>query len=210
LIDEIKIDERWVRIRRPTIVVGGELTMQQLEVTFNKTTGISEAPLQMKSNCGSLVIDDFGRQRVAVDELLNRWIVPLEERIDFLNLPSGKKLQVPFDQLIVFSTNLEPRELVDEALLRRIPYKIEVVDPTADEFRQLFRTMCTELKIEYNEECITYLIEEHYQKAQRPFRCCHPRDLLMQIRNYCRYEQKTAELSPEFFDFAIENYFAVM
>lgn len=210
LIDEIKVDERWVRIRRPTIVVGGELTMHQLEVTFNKTTGISEAPLQMKSNCGSLVIDDFGRQRVAIDELLNRWIVPLEERIDFLNLPSGKKLQVPFDQLIIFSTNLEPRELVDEALLRRIPYKIEVVDPTADEFRQLFRKMCTKLKIEYNEECITYLIEEHYQKAQRPFRCCHPRDLLMQIRNYCRYEQKTAELSPDFFDFAIENYFAVM
>jgi predicted ATPase with chaperone activity len=210
LIDEIKVDHRWVRIRRPTIVVGGELTMHQLEVTFNKTTGISEAPLQMKSNCGSLVIDDFGRQRMAVDELLNRWIVPLEERIDFLNLPSGKKLQVPFDQLIVFATNLEPRELVDEAFLRRIPYKIEVVDPTEDEFKTLFRRMCAELKIKYDEACIAYLVDEHYKKANRPFRCCHPRDLLMQIRNYCRYQQKPVELSKDFFDFAIENYFAVM
>lgn len=210
LIDELKIDQRWVRICRPTIVVGGELTMDQLEVTYNKQTGISEAPLQMKSNCGSLVIDDFGRQRMAVDELLNRWIVPLEERIDFLNLPSGKKLQVPFDQLIVFSTNLEPRDLVDEAFLRRIPYKIEVVDPTESEFRELFRLMCKELQLEFTEEPINYLVQEHYINSQRRFRCCHPRDLLMQIRNYCRYEQRQPELTHEAFDFAIENYFAVM
>ena len=130
LLDSRKIDKRWVRIRRPTIVAGGELTMSQLEVTINTSTGISEAPLQLKSNCGTLVIDDFGRQRMRIDELLNRWIVPLETRYDFLNLPNGKKIKVPFDQLVVFSTNLEPRELVDEAFLRRIPYKIEVVDPT--------------------------------------------------------------------------------
>jgi len=210
LIDEMKIDQRWVRICRPTIVVGGELTMNQLEVTYNKQTGISEAPLQMKSNCGSLVIDDLGRQRMAVDELLNRWIVPLEERIDFLNLPSGKKLQVPFDQLIVFSTNLEPRDLVDEAFLRRIPYKIEVVDPTESEFRELFKSMCDELELEFAEEPIDYLVKHHYVKEQRRFRCCHPRDLLMQIRNYCRYEQRKPELTPEAFDFAVENYFAVM
>jgi predicted ATPase with chaperone activity len=210
LIDELKIDERWVRIRRPTIVVGGELTMDQLEVTYNKGTGISEAPLQMKSNCGSLVIDDFGRQRMEVDELLNRWIVPLEERIDFLNLPSGKKMQVPFDQLIVFSTNLEPRDLVDEAFLRRIPYKIEVVDPTEGEFRHLMKMMCTELKIEYVEPIVDYLLAEHYAKAARNFRACHPRDLLMQIRNFCRYQQIEAKLTREAFDFAVENYFAVM
>ena len=130
LIDHRKIDKRWVRIKRPTIIAGGELTMDSLEVTLNTATGVSEAPMQMKSNCGTLVIDDFGRQRMSTDELLNRWIVPLEKRYDFLNLFSGKKIQVPFDQLIVFSTNLEPKDLVDDAFLRRIPYKIEVIDPS--------------------------------------------------------------------------------
>ena len=142
LLDHQKIDRRWVRIRRPTIVVGGELTMDNLEVTLNTATGISEAPMQLKSNCGTLVIDDFGRQRMSTDELLNRWIVPLEKRCDFLNLASGKKIQVPFDQLIIFSTNLEPKDLVDDAFLRRIPYKIEVLDPTEEEFRELFKLMC--------------------------------------------------------------------
>ncbi|MBW8884736.1 MAG: AAA family ATPase, partial [Planctomycetia bacterium] len=141
LLDHSHIDRRWVRIRRPTIVVGGELTMDSLEVVLNRTTGISEAPLQLKSNCGTLVIDDFGRQKMSIDTLLNRWIVPLEKRFDFLNLPNGKKIQVPFDQLIVFSTNLEPRELVDEAFLRRVPYKIEVIDPTEQEFRNLMKFM---------------------------------------------------------------------
>ena len=137
LLDNRRIDNRWVRILRPTIVVGGELTMDSLEVTLNTSTNVSEAPLQLKSNCGTLVIDDFGRQRMTTDELLNRWIVPLEKRYDFLNLASGKKLQVPFDQLIIFSTNLEPKDLVDDAFLRRIPYKIEVVDPTEEAFREL-------------------------------------------------------------------------
>jgi len=139
LLDQRKIDKRWVRVRRPTIVAGGELTMSQLEVTINTSTGISEAPLQLKSNCGTLVIDDFGRQRMQIDELLNRWIVPLEQRFDFLNLPNGKKIKVPFDQLVIFSTNLEPRDLVDEAFLRRIPYKIEVTDPSEEEFRRFAR-----------------------------------------------------------------------
>ena len=115
------IDKRWVRIRRPTIVVGGELTMDALEVMPSTGKNVSEAPLQLKSNCGTLVIDDFGRQRMTTDELLNRWIVPLEKRYDFLRLVNGKKIQVPFDQLIIFSTNLEPRDLVDDAFLRRIP-----------------------------------------------------------------------------------------
>ena len=147
-----KIDKRWVRIRRPTIVAGGELTMSSLEVTINTSTGVCEAPLQLKSNCGTLVIDDFGRQRMRIDELLNRWIVPLEKRYDFLNLPNGKKIEVPFDQLIIFSTNLEPRTLVDEAFLRRIPYKIEVLDPTEDEFRELFKLMAASLGCPYRRE----------------------------------------------------------
>ncbi len=210
LLDQRQIDRRWIRIRRPTIIVGGELTMANLEVTVNTSTRISEAPLQLKSNCGTLVIDDFGRQRMSTDELLNRWIVPLEKRFDFLNLPNGKKIEVPFDQLIVFSTNLEPRELVDDAFLRRIPYKIDVLDPSEDEFRQLFKMICPKMGFEYREEEIEYLIHRHYRPARRPFRACQPRDLLLQIRNYCLFFQRPLQLSAENFDFAVENYFAVI
>ena len=140
--------------------------MDNLEVTLNTSTGISEAPMQMKSNCGTLVIDDFGRQRMSTDELLNRWIVPLEKRYDYLNLASGKKIQVPFDQLIIFSTNLEPKDLVDDAFLRRIPYKIEVTDPTEEEFRELFKLMCPKLGFEYRAEPIDYVIEQHYKAIE--------------------------------------------
>lgn len=204
------IDQRWIRIRRPTIVVGGELTMDSLEICLNRSTGISEAPLQLKSNCGTLVIDDFGRQKMSVDQLLNRWIVPLEKRYDFLNLPNGKKIQVPFDQLIVFSTNLEPRDLVDEAFLRRIPYKIEVVNPTEEEFRSLFKFMCPKLGFEFEEVPLDYLIETHYKAKNRPFRACQPRDLLTQVKNHCFYQKLTPRMTCEFFDLAAENYFAVM
>ena len=210
LLDERKIDQRWVRVRRPTIVVGGELTMDSLEVTLNTATNVSEAPVQLKSNCGTLVIDDFGRQRMTTDELLNRWIVPLEKRYDFLNLSSGKKIQVPFDQLIVFSTNLEPKDLVDDAFLRRIPYKIEVVDPTEEAFRELLKIMGRILKVAYDQAAVDYVIEKHYRAVDRPFRCCQPRDLLLQIRNFCYYTKREPVMSPENFDFAVENYFAVM
>jgi predicted ATPase with chaperone activity len=210
LLDQSKIDRRWVRIRRPTIVVGGELTMDSLEVTLNRSTGISEAPLQLKSNCGTLVIDDFGRQKMSTDTLLNRWIVPLEKRFDFLNLPNGKKIQVPFDQLIIFSTNLEPKDLVDEAFLRRIPYKIEIIDPTEQEFRELMKLMCGRLGFEHEEGPISYLIENHYRKIKRPFRCCQPRDLLLQVKNYCLFRKTAPKLTNENFDLAVENYFAVM
>jgi predicted ATPase with chaperone activity len=209
LLDSRKIDYRWVRIRRPTIDVGGELTMDHLEITLNSTTNVSEAPVQLKSNCGTLVIDDFGRQRMTTDQLLNRWIVPLEKRYDFLNLASGKKIQVPFDQLIVFSTNLEPKQLVDDAFLRRIPYKIEVIDPDEGAFRDLLKIMAEKLGVEYNEDAVDYLIEKHYRNV-RPMRCCQPRDLILQIRNFCRYTNQPAKLTPQTFDFAVENYFAVM
>jgi predicted ATPase with chaperone activity len=204
------VDKRWVRIRRPTIIAGGELTMDNLEVSRNKATGTYEAPLQLKSNCGTLVIDDFGRQKMSVDQLLNRWIVPLEKRLDFLNMPSGKKVQVPFDQLIIFSTNLQPKDLVDEAFLRRIPYKVEVIDPTEEEFRDLFKLMADRLELQYRPEVIDYVIAEHYKRVNRPYRACQPRDLLMQIRNYCRFAGLEPEMTKEYFDFAVENYFAVM
>ena len=203
-------DQRWVRIRRPTIVVGGELTMEQLEIQYNPQTGISEAPVQMKSNTGLLLIDDFGRQRMTVDELLNRWIVPLEKRYDFLNTSNGKKIQVPFDQLVVFSTNLEPKDLVDDAFLRRIPYKIEVKDPSVENFVKLFKIMCGVYKFEWKPELIQWLIEKHYVPTNRPLRNCHPRDLLLQVQNYCKYLKQPQLLTEEALDFACENYFSIM
>jgi DNA replication protein DnaC len=204
------IDHRWVRIERPTIVVGGELTMDHLEVAFNAQTGTSEAPIQMKSNCGTLVIDDFGRQRMGVDELLNRWIVPLEKRYDYLNTKGGKKIQVPFDQLVIFSTNLEPKDLVDDAFLRRIPYKIEVPNPAEHHFRELFEIMCRVTGFAYDADLIEYLIQTHYKPKNRPFRNCHPRDLLLQIKSYCDYNAKPMKLTQEGFDFAVSNYFSIM
>jgi hypothetical protein len=204
------VDKRWVRIRRPTIVVGGELTMDSLEVNASAGINVSEAPLQMKSNCGTLVIDDFGRQRMTTDELLNRWIVPLEKRYDFLQMANGKKIQVPFDQLIIFSTNLEPKDLVDDAFLRRIPYKIEVLDPSEEEFRELFKIMAPKLGLKFEQSALDYLVDKHYRSVNRPFRCCQPRDLLLQIVNYCRYMSLTPEMTNEYFDFAVENYFAIM
>ncbi len=205
-----QIDERWVRIRRPTIVVGGELTMDQLEVRYNETTRISEASTQLKSNCGTLVIDDFGRQRMNPFELLNRWIVPLEKRYDFLALANGIKIQVPFDQLLIFSTNLEPRDLVDEAFLRRIPYKINIGDPSEEEFRELFRIMAGILKIEHDEEVVSYVIEEFYHKRERPFRCCQPRDLLTLAKNACQYRGLPPHMDRTMLDFAGDVYFTIM
>jgi predicted ATPase with chaperone activity len=208
--DQLKIDRRWVRIRRPTILVGGELTMDRLEVRAGTAPGINEAPLQLKSNCGTLVIDDFGRQRMKAEELLNRWIVPLDRRYDFLNLPNGKAIQVPFDQLLIFSTNMEPYELADEAFLRRIPYKIRALDPTEAEFRELFRREAKKQGIEYNDAAIDDLIRTHYVAAGRPLRCCHARDLLQQIKHYCEFKGLPLEMSPERFALAVRNYFAVV
>jgi len=210
LLKESQIDHRWVRIRRPTIVAGGELTMAMLEVARNPDTNISDSPLQLKSNCGVLLIDDFGRQRMSVDELLNRWIVPLEKRYDYLSVSSGKKVQVPFDQLVIFSTNLEPKDLVDDAFLRRIPYKIEVQNPSEEAFRKLFEIMCRVVKIPHKPELIDYLIEKHYKPVGRPFRNCHPRDLLLQVRAYCHFNALPLELKHEYLDFAVENYFSIM
>ncbi len=210
LLASAKIDRRWVRIRRPAIVTGGELTMDRLEITVNATTGVCEAPLQLKSNCGSLIIDDFGRQRISTRELLNRWIVPLDRRYDFLNLPSGKTIQVPFDQLLIFSTNLEPRDLVDEAFLRRIPYKIEATNPSESEFRRLFLLYTDRLGVEYSQEALDHLIKKHFKAAGRSYRCCHARDLVLQVRNFCEYHKLPVKMSPQAIDVAVKNYFAVL
>ncbi len=203
-------DQRWIKIRRPTVVVGGELTMDNLEIRHNSRSNVSEAPLQLKSNCGSLLIDDFGRQRMDPVELLNRWIIPLEKHYDFLTLASGKKIQVPFDQLIIFSTNLDPNDLVDEAFLRRIPYKINVPDPKEEEFYQLFELNAPAYGFTYQRNAVQYLVETHYRPQGRPFRRCQPRDLLMQVRNYCAYAGLPMEMKADYFALAVENYFTVV
>lgn len=203
-------DARWVKIKRPTIIVAGELTMDALELRYNPVSKTTEPSLQFKSNCGTLVIDDFGRQRMDPDTLLNRWILPLEKRYDFLTLHTGKKIQVPFDQLIIFSTNLEPRDLVDEAFLRRIPYKVNVVDPTEEQFIELFRIMCADTGVDYNEEAMDHLLNKWYKGTGRPLRFCHPRDLLLQIHNNASYLDVEPKMTEALLDQACDCYFAVL
>ena len=207
---EQEVDERWVRIKRPTIVVGGELEMKHLEATLNPITGIIEAPVHVKSNCGCLVVDDFGRQQMSTTELLNRWIVPMESGSDFLNLPSGRQISLPFEQLLIFSTNLEPTSLCDEAFLRRIPYKVEVFDPTEEQFRSLFDKLLTDQGFQVEEGVIDHLIEYHYKRVGRPFRFCHPLDLLGQARDFCEFYRRPLFFSRDVAELAVLNYFSGM
>lgn len=207
LIKTAHADPRWVKIRRPTVVVGGELTMDNLEIRHDPRSNVSEASIQLKSNCGCLLIDDFGRQRIDPTQLLNRWIVPLEARHDFLTLATGKKIQVPFEQLIIFSTNLEPLDLADEAFLRRIPYKIEIKCPSIAEFSRLFEAACRTFGCRFFPEAVHYLIETHYKPHGRALRRCHPRDLLSQIKNYCLYYGRPMELRPDYLDRVVQSYF---
>src|SRR6185312_12471868 len=160
----------------------------------DQVSNTSEAPLQLKSNCGCLLIDDFGRQRIEPAELLNRWIIPLEARHDFLTLATGKKIQVPFEQLIIFSTNLEPKDLVDEAFLRRIPYKIEITNPDIEEFHRLFKSYAEIFQCDYKPEIVDWLLDAHYRPTGRALRRCHPRDLLSQVRNFCVYHDYPTDM----------------
>jgi predicted ATPase with chaperone activity len=210
LIKSAGHDARWIKIRRPTVVVGGELTMDALEIRHDPVTNVSEASLQMKSNCGCLLIDDFGRQRIEPTELLNRWIVPLESRIDYLTLATGKKIQVPFEQLIIFSTNLEPSDLADDAFLRRIPYKIEIADPSIEEFRKLFESMCASQGCAFQPQAVDYLVQTHYRPHNRPLRRCQPRDLIQSMANYCAFNGTPLQLSPQLLDRVVKSYFTVV
>jgi hypothetical protein len=200
-------DRRWIRIRRPTVVVGGELTLDNLEVRHDSRSNTCEAPLQLKSNCGCLLIDDFGRQRVAPAELLNRWIVPLESKIDYLTLPTGKKISVPFEQTILFSTNLQPESLVDEAFMRRVPFKIEIGDPSHGEYTELFRRACEASSIHWRPDVIEAFIQSQYTSLGRPLRRCHPRDLLAQVAALSAYRSERAELRMDYLQMACRNYF---
>ncbi len=200
-------DPRWVKIRRPFIMVGGELTLEGLDLVFDDTNKFYEAPFQVKANGGILLIDDFGRQQVRPRDLLNRWIVPLENRVDYLTLHTGRKIEIPFDVLVVFSTNLPPRDLVDEAFLRRLRHKIEISNPSFEEYREIFKRVSQQKGIPYNDEGLAYLLQEYYIKPNRKMRASHPRDLCDQILDIARYLSTEPAMTNEMIDRASQAYF---
>jgi hypothetical protein len=200
-------DRRWVRVRRPVVVVGGELTLDMLDLRFNQLSRFYEAPIQLKANGGVFLVDDFGRQRMRPEDLLNRWIVPLESRVDYLTLHTGKKFQVPFDVLTMFATNLDPAALADEAFLRRIPYKIAVGDPTLEQFSRIFEMNCRTRRMRFHRVMVAYLYRRHYRPLGRALRACHPRDLLDQIIALCRYRGMEPAVTRELIDAACASYF---
>jgi hypothetical protein len=187
--------------------VGGELTLDMLDLTFNPISKFYDAPIQMKANGGVFLVDDFGRQRMRPEELLNRWIVPLESRVDYLTLHTGKKFQIPFDVLIVFATNLDPKSLADEAFLRRIPYKIAITDPSIEQFTQIFELDCRKRGLQFHPVIVAYLYRRHYRPYNRPLRSCQPRDLLDQVTALCRFEGREPVVTRELLDRACDAYF---
>jgi predicted ATPase with chaperone activity len=200
-------DLRWVRIKRPFIVVGGELTLAGLDLVFDDVQKFYEAPFQVKANGGTLLIDDFGRQQVRPRDLLNRWIVPLENRIDYLTLHTGRKIEVPFDVLVVFSTNLPPKDLVDEAFLRRLRHKIEIADPSYDEYRDIFQAIAETKGVRFSAAGLAYLLQEWYLRRNRKLRASHPRDLCDQIIDIAKYLNISPEMTTEMVDRAASAYF---
>jgi hypothetical protein len=201
-------DERWIRIRRPAVVAGGELDLAATFFRRDEQSGLLQAPLHLKSNGGVLVIDDFGRQRVRPDELLNRWIVPLESRVDYLPLPSGRSFRVPFEQFLVLSTNLQPAQLVDEAYLRRIPYKVEVSGPSPETFLRLFLAMASKLGLTLSDpQLAVRLLQRHFEAVGRTLRFCHARDLLVLVQHHCEFHNLPLVVTEPLLDEAVATYF---
>ena len=200
-------DTRYVKVKRPTIVVGGELVMPMLDLKYNENGKFYEAPLQMKANGGIFMIDDFGRQQLRPMDLLNRWIVPLEKRYDYLTTVNGTKIEVPFDELLIFSTNLDPTQLADEAFLRRIKFKIEVTDPDEAQYRRIWELVCKARRVEYDEGGLDYMIDKWYRPTSRPFRMCQPRDIMDQMISIAKYNMERVNFSPDLIDAACVTYF---
>jgi predicted ATPase with chaperone activity len=200
-------DQRWVKVHRPVVITGGELTMRMLDLEFNPIAKFYEAPLQLKANNGLFIVDDFGRQQISPQQLLNRWIINLDRQIDFLSLHTGMKFEIPFDQLVIFATNLEPRTLVDEAFLRRIRYKIHVDDPTESQFYEIFQLVCEQKGVRFENETVDYLIREYYQRHRRPLRACHPRDLVEHVIDLARFNEVQPQLTPQALDHICRTYF---
>ena len=200
-------DERYVKIRRPTIIVGGELTMPMLDLKYNSIAKYYEVPLQMKANGGIFMIDDFGRQQVRPTDLLNRWIVPLEKRYDYLTTATGNKIEVPFDQLLIFSTNLDPTQLADEAFLRRIKFKIHISNPTEPQWRLIWQMVTRNKNVEYEDRGLDYILETWIRPFNRPLRMCQPRDILEQMISIGKYNMERVTFSPDLIDAACSTYF---
>ena len=206
---DARFDRRWVAVARPFVEVGGELTLEDLDLVVDRQSNVHEAPFQMKASGGVLLIDDFGRQRVAADDLLNRWIVPLDRDVDFLTMSDGRKIEVPFDVLLVFSTNRTPSSLVDEAFLRRIQYKIEVKPPTDQEFVEILRRVCEQQGLTFYAQAGEW-IAQYARERSIALRSCQPRDLMQHVSAAARFLEKPAELSPELVRLACETYFVAM
>jgi hypothetical protein len=204
-----KHDGRWQRVRRPVVMAGGELTLASLDLIWNDVGRFYEAPLQMKSNGGTFLIDDFGRQLVRPVDLLNRWIVPLERRIDYLTLMTGKKLEIPFDQLLIFSTNLNPADLTDEAFQRRVRFRIPVEDPTREQFAEVFEAVCNAKRIPFEMLAFDWLVKTWWLPHNRPFRMVQPRDLVNQLIAIAKYLGRPASMDPDLLDFACKSLFVL-
>jgi len=204
--ERLRFDHRWVVSKRPIVMTGGELTLETLDLIYDETSKFYEAPFQMKANGGIFMVDDFGRQRVSPKDLLNRWIVPLEKRVDYLTLHTGKKIEIPFDMLIIFSTNLDPADLVDEAFLRRIRYKIGIEAPSVEQYDEIFKRICTRKNIEYKTEAMSQILA-HYRKKNLGLRSCHPRDIVEQLIDTARFLGRPAQLTPDLIEMACDSYF---
>ncbi|MDD2320261.1 MAG: ATPase [Geobacteraceae bacterium] len=204
------IDKRWILVKRPVVITGGELTLRMLDLDFNHISKYYEASLQMKANNGIFIADDFGRQQIEPQNFLNRWIVPLDRRIDFMTLHTGMKFAIPFDMLTIFSTNLEPKSLVDEAFLRRIPYKIKIDHPSEKEYEAIFHMFCRDNGLDFNEETFNYLMDNYYRKNNIKLNACHPRDIIEQIIVNARYYRRPPRMSKEAIHEAWTNYFVEM
>jgi predicted ATPase with chaperone activity len=203
-------DRRFIRVRRPVVFVGGELNLAQLDLQYDSYTKMYQAPFQLKAAGGLLIIDDFGRQLVEPRDLLNRWIVPLEKRIDYLTLHTGIKFPVPFDALIIFATNLNPDDLVDEAFLRRIQYKLNVPDPHPEQYREIFRRVCAGHEIPFEDAAVNLIYDEYYEDKGIAARACHPRDILQHLLHIARFEERVAVLSEDMLRRACNSYFLIM
>ena len=206
---DARFDRRWVPVSRPFVEVGGELTLEDLDLSYDPVTKVHEAPFQMKASGGVLLVDDFGRQRASPEQLLNRWIVPLDRDVDFLTTADGRKIEVPFDCLLVFATNRTPSSLVDEAFLRRIQYKIEIKAPTDQEFAEILRRVCEANKITFYPKAAEW-IAQYCRERNIALRSCHPRDLISHLGAASRFLLKPAELTPELVELACETYFVAI
>jgi len=200
-------DRRWVKCKRPFIVSGGELSLDMLDLRYNHTSKVYEAPFQLKANNGIYLIDDFGRQRATPAEVLNRWIVPMERRVDYLSFMTGGKMTAPFEAFLVFSTNLNPADLGDEAFLRRIQYKMLLRGPAENEFIRIFEGFCSARRLPCPKGLVNRFIEKHYRKSGKPLRRCHPRDVLSHALNLMHFEKLPFELNEQILDRAFESCF---